>query len=936
MRRLLALIIVVALAIGPPAALLAWGFTDWGAIHLWSVTDVRVLLGGLTVLGWLAWAAWMLGLAIELAVAVSGRRFVLPTPGLGLPRALASTLITMMLSGTALTAQASEPLPPPLATPLVPATVVELADVREPDAPAEVHDAPEAEVNHTVTAGDDLWSLAQHYYGEGARWRTIVAANPSLGADPTARLVPGTTLAIPEPAESVTVTEGDTLSGLARDHLGEADRWPELHDLNRDTIADPDLIHPGWVLALPAPSTSPAESVDAEPIDDEPEVAESAEEPSLEVVLPEAVPPALSPTGGTPASTPTVAVARLAPDGDAAPASRLLGGLSALSAAAVLGGLGVRRHLQAVQRPLGRRYAAPDATDARYEVALRQMAHPEEAPEQAPDRPLLLDRAQRHLARHWWQSGTPAPRLERVVVTAQDVTFHCTDATSAPPGFVLVGDAIAISWAGASALDDVDHPVAYPALVTLGEVEEGSLLLVDALAAGVLGIRDDGQGGAQEVLSGLLVELSCARWSAELDLVAVTEDPAFVDATGEGRIVALADTEEGVRTVERLVDQRSRFLDAGAWDAGRLDPDLAEAWSVQVVVFETLPDAEQIARLEDATARGCGVAAITVLPPGADQQHDWALTRDATGHRSVTAGTVRATPQTVPSATRGALAALHERTNDTTGEPAPWWETPGEDPVNIIALHPAPEPVATAGPWVGLLGPIELHGCAGEPPARAVRQCLEYAAWLHLNPGSTPAQMMSALMVADGTRRSNMSRLRTWLGRRPDGALYLPDAYSGRITLDPAITSDWERLSLLVTGGVARLPLERLVAALELVRGAPLADAAPGQWGWAEEFRSDATALIRDLGVLAARKAREAGDLELSRWAAHRGLVAAPDDELLLVERLRTEHAAGRLDEVERLAHRVVRTARTLGLDLLPETVDALQDVVEGRLRARA
>ena len=87
---------------------------------------------------------------------------------------------------------------------------------------------------------------------------------------------------------------------------------------------------------------------------------------------------------------------------------------------------------------------------------------------------------------------------------------------------------------------------------------------------------------------------------------------------------------------------------------------------------------------------------------------------------------------------------------------------------------------------------------------------------------------------------------------------------------------------------------------------------------------------------MAARAARERGDLDTSRWAANRALVAAPDDELLLGERIRTEHAAGRADEVERLVARVTRTARTLGVDLLPETVDLCQEVVEGRLRARA
>ncbi|MGM0576189.1 MAG: LysM peptidoglycan-binding domain-containing protein [Myxococcota bacterium] len=51
---------------------------------------------------------------------------------------------------------------------------------------------------------------------------------------------------------SYTVVEGDTLSAIARRFLGDASRWPEIRDLNEDTISDPDLIHPGQVFQLPA------------------------------------------------------------------------------------------------------------------------------------------------------------------------------------------------------------------------------------------------------------------------------------------------------------------------------------------------------------------------------------------------------------------------------------------------------------------------------------------------------------------------------------------------------------------------------------------------------------------------------------------------------------------------------------------------------------
>jgi ABC-type amino acid transport substrate-binding protein len=47
------------------------------------------------------------------------------------------------------------------------------------------------------------------------------------------------------------VVPGDTLSGIARDHLGNMRRWPEIWEANRGRIADPNLIDVGWELVLP-------------------------------------------------------------------------------------------------------------------------------------------------------------------------------------------------------------------------------------------------------------------------------------------------------------------------------------------------------------------------------------------------------------------------------------------------------------------------------------------------------------------------------------------------------------------------------------------------------------------------------------------------------------------------------------------------------------
>ena len=54
-----------------------------------------------------------------------------------------------------------------------------------------------------------------------------------------------------EMRKSYIVRPGDTLSSIAHRILGAANRWPEIHALNRDRVKDPNLILPGWELKLP-------------------------------------------------------------------------------------------------------------------------------------------------------------------------------------------------------------------------------------------------------------------------------------------------------------------------------------------------------------------------------------------------------------------------------------------------------------------------------------------------------------------------------------------------------------------------------------------------------------------------------------------------------------------------------------------------------------
>ncbi len=58
-------------------------------------------------------------------------------------------------------------------------------------------------------------------------------------------------------AKTYTVKSGDTLSKIAKEQLGDADRWREILDANKDVIKDPNVIRPGTELKIPTSETEP-------------------------------------------------------------------------------------------------------------------------------------------------------------------------------------------------------------------------------------------------------------------------------------------------------------------------------------------------------------------------------------------------------------------------------------------------------------------------------------------------------------------------------------------------------------------------------------------------------------------------------------------------------------------------------------------------------
>ena len=50
-----------------------------------------------------------------------------------------------------------------------------------------------------------------------------------------------------------TVKAGDTLSKIAKEHLGNASSYMAIFEANKDQLTDPDQIKPGQVLKIPVP-----------------------------------------------------------------------------------------------------------------------------------------------------------------------------------------------------------------------------------------------------------------------------------------------------------------------------------------------------------------------------------------------------------------------------------------------------------------------------------------------------------------------------------------------------------------------------------------------------------------------------------------------------------------------------------------------------------
>ncbi len=441
------------------------------------------------------------------------------------------------------------------------------------------------------------------------------------------------------------------------------------------------------------------------------------------------------------------------------------------------------------------------------------------------------------------------------------------------------------------------------------------------------------RGPDSEVLglaAAVWTSLLTADWSAEVELVAVHPAESWGEAMDDPRLDVLPTADQALTDLRTLCARRRVALGVSSLDTVRADPDRAADFAPVVFVFcEPLSEAEAalVAEAMDLGPVGVSVIAPTRSSPPGIGQH-----LNLTGHDVASLGHGRSfSPQLIPAPARRALVGLFAASIDTTTQPAPWWrDAPPPDDVALPAgtlprkdteMAPAPQ-----SPTLLLLGEVDLVACDGQRPSRAVGRCLECCAWLLAHPGATPTEMRESLMVAETTRRSNMSRLRSWLGEGPSGE-HLPDAYSGRIQLAETVSSDWERFQSLVAGGANHTGDRLLAEALSLVRGAPLGSF-EFQWGWAEQLRSDIVSMIIDVAAVLADRCLARRDHETASWALDKGILAAGDVEPLVVRRIRLLAQLGDRSGVDRQVLQLTRAARAAGRDLGQQSVRMIQDAL--------
>ena len=546
--------------------------------------------------------------------------------------------------------------------------------------------------------------------------------------------------------------------------------------------------------------------------------------------------------------------------------------------------------------------------------------------------------------------GTPPPTLVLVRVGECGLEVSLTPAvTNALGWFSPTGDGTTLLLDPDVTLEELEalaaeHWPAWPAVVTLGETDEGELLL-NLEYAGSVSVE-----GPDNLVAGLLdrmlLELASQPWSDEMlaGLYAIG-GPASSTVPGVQKVAKdnAFDLAEKLDVVSGAQQELAATVPISA-----LRAMACEALPNVVVAFAGTPGGALQCLAEAATPEKSGVA---VAGAGPYEGARWRVAISSDG-RATVEGQLAGVPVSFPFrigcdpeevALLGkalAIAANPEANGGaTTSGPA---ELPEEDPMNSGTngspgsgagsekhlSEPELLPPQQGDVEISVLGPVEISGgdvSALEPSRRmAALALLAYMA-AHDRP-ITADEIAGALWPLDaskddinGPQRKTVmnviSRARAVLGYTAAGKeriVYSSQGY--RLAGD--VTSDWDRFEKYVANARRQSPdgaMTSLRRALELVRGEPFGGVLSSQffeWVASEHldmtFSAKAVDAAQDLGQFALN----AGDLDGVVWAVEKGLQLEPTREELFclwMHALGRQGRSAKVDDVYRRLKLVIR-----------------------------
>jgi DNA-binding SARP family transcriptional activator len=969
-RGISAAIVLATAIVGLPLALAE---TVGNPIHQWpslstgQLTDTGVI-AILASVFWLAWLSFVIPAGLEIVLTVVARVTRHPQrqirlPMLGAQQDLARTLISAVLLLLPAASSAIAAAAPAAHQPIRLTSTTLAAETHHRVATIDVASHKPATKSYVIPDVGGMrsyWALAEHFLGDGARWREIWRINEGrVHADGTVmdsprQLHAGWTILIPTGVEhqdqpptrtssDVTVKSGDTLSGIAA--AGGARDWQQLWRLNADReepngrrFTDPDLIDPGWTVSLPSThhpipghTTAPSGGSrrPAQPRSDPATPPHggrpSAASPGADLATPRATPRQAGTGPGDASQVPTAATTASPTATDRAGSSKTttadgeehdrfpvipLG--VGLSAAAVLVVVDRARRIAQRRRRIGHRLVPPPPPLRRVEAELRHGEGRTRSAASAVELAL-------HLA-------APAPVTIRALIARNDgaVDLRLTeeDISPIPPfvpvtgGWRLPADAAQFGFA----VEDCDDP--HPLFAPIGSTSDGQIL-VDLAAGPVTVAGPDAE--VRRYLIYLASAIAGAPWAMRVQvhvppwlaadagpLDRLTSDDATcprppasaADATGPSQ------EEPGWRTAPLYLycgwstdDHLDPLLAAAATPASnvhailRASQDAAgETWNLKEGRLQVPRIIEPITVPDYITGAAAAVDLI---------EHARNVPDVPVGHPDLPDHDADA-PQSLP-----AIATRDFRTN-TPAPPDVESETPNVSPPTSTVLG-SDQPRRLL-----LLGPVELTG-TGKLRRAQVLNVLAFLA-LHRR-GVSRDQFIDALWPkqppSGQTVRNRLVDSRALV----DGAISEGPPWR----LDESIGTDWQEFTALAAGSP-----DQQRQALQLIRGRPFDGLDDAHWLHIEGFRSEVEAAIVDLALTVAERDLETGNYPGALAAARKGLLASRYEERLHRLGIRAALAQG-LDGIADTLEAEMRIA--LDLDIEPEDTVQPETLALARVR---